>query len=666
MALTFKTPGVYVVEVQTPGPIEGVGTSTPAFVGKALAGDFRKPTKVTNWTQFINTFGIEKTILGQKQNDPYNASPRIYLAHAVRGFFDNGGTVCYVVRVGTGAKASLSLEDQAGSAPPTFALKVVAKQEGKIGENITVQVDPANIRSTKALQVPANTPITRSDPSRLKATVGDGKVFSVGDRVLLTEAAKTDTVSISKIEGNELTFETKLANDYGGGLIRIADLVVGQLTFRVEDTRDIGAGSIIHIRQGTSEEDIQVVGVAAGFEDPGKARPGFLTVQAPGLTKTYKMDQDVTVVTQEFTLTISGGIKVETFPNLSMEPTHSRYFFKVVADSALVTVELPEKPSPAAPPKNQPKVIAAGNLAGGANDDLTIKDPALFQKGIEALEPVDDVNIVCVPDSFDQGVQNAMIKHCEKMQDRFAILDPGPGLDTSADVGKGILWQVDFLSGSPRGFAALYYPRIFIPNPDPAVGGTIKVPPSGHIAGIYARSDTNRGVHKAPANESILGVLSLETVLTDADQGELNTHEKPVNVLRVFPGTAPIVWGARTISDQTAWRYVSTRRLFLFLEESIQEGTRFAVFEPNDLALWAKIKRVVSEFLTRVWRSGALFGATAQEAFYVKVDADLNPPNVRALGQVIIEIGVLVAFPAEFVIFRIGQKAGGAEVTELG
>ncbi len=660
MALAFKSPGVKIIEVQSPGPIEGVGTSTAAFVGPALAGDLFKPTKVVNWTQFANTFGLAKA--GQPVNDPYKASPRIYMPHAVRGFFDNGGTVCYIVRVGTAQKSSRLLADRDGG----NALLVSAKQDGVGGDSITIQVDDAHIQSTTVSRHNANIAGGASDTH---ITLDDASTFRVGERVLLDDGGgTTDTAVISSINTgtNEVTFAAAVSKTYTAGTIRTADLVAGQTEIYVEDTVGIELGSIIQVANAANDEMIAVVGVAAAATPAGNPRPGRLTLAAPGLANGYDMSADVAVETQEFTLTVTNGTDVETFENLSMEPGHSRYFADVV-DSDHVTVELPDPPSTAAPPENLPAVIAASPLQNGANDDLNSINEPLYQQGIDALERIDDVNMLCVPDAANGiidivTVQNAMIAHCTNMEDRFAILDPGPGLE--ALTGNTVLDQRNSISGSPRGFAALYYPQIIIPNPNPAVGGTVKIPPSGHIAGIYARSDASRGVHKAPANEPIQGVLALEQILTDAEQGELNINQ--VNVLRNFPGLGPTVWGARTISTETAWRYVSTRRLFLFLEESLQEGTRWAVFEPNDLALWGKLKRVVTGFLTRTWQSGALFGATPEEAFYVKVDEELNPPEVRQLGQVIIEVGVLPAFPAEFVIFRIGQKAGGADVTELG
>jgi phage tail sheath protein FI len=187
-------------------------------------------------------------------------------------------------------------------------------------------------------------------------------------------------------------------------------------------------------------------------------------------------------------------------------------------------------------------------------------------------------------------------------------------------------------------------------------------PPSGHIAGVMSRSDNQRGVHKAPANEPVRGAVDLAYTLNDTEQGALN--QRGINALRVFPGQPPLVWGARTLTDGTTWRYVNVRRLFSFVEDSILAGVRWAVFEPNNTGLWKGLERSIVEFLTRVWQSGALFGRTAAEAFYVKIDEELNPQAVRALGEVFVEIGMAPVRPAEYVVVRIGIQDGGARVNE--
>ena len=266
---------------------------------------------------------------------------------------------------------------------------------------------------------------------------------------------------------------------------------------------------------------------------------------------------------------------------------------------------------------------------------------------LERFAAIDEIALVAVPGATDAAIQTAVIDHCRNLGDRFAILD---GQDTADFTPATIQGQT-----GDSDHAAMYYPRIEVF--DPATGAPLTVPPSGHIAGIYARVDTLRGVHKAPANEVIRGALGVQHRLSRADQAGLNPDG--INVIRNLDGNVT-VWGARTLGGDAngEWKYVSVRRLFLFLRESIDQGTRWVIFEPNDPSLWARVTRNVSAFLTNVWRAGALFGATPQEAFYVRCDATNNPPEVRDLGQLVVEVGVAAVRPAEFLVFRISQWAG--------
>jgi uncharacterized protein len=272
---------------------------------------------------------------------------------------------------------------------------------------------------------------------------------------------------------------------------------------------------------------------------------------------------------------------------------------------------------------------------------------ASVTNALAGFNAIDEIAIVAVPGALGAAIQTAVLDHCEKTGDRFAILDGQR--ETTYTPAK--------IKGDVRdsNYGALYFPWIEVF--DPVTGGNDYVAPSGHLAGVYARVDTERGVHKAPANAVIRGALGVEKRLSKADQDGLNPDG--INVIRAFNGNIT-VWGARTLGGDAngEWKYISVRRLFLFLRESIDEGTQWVVFEPNTPDLWAKITRNITAFLTNVWRSGALFGNTAQEAFYVKCDAELNPPEVRDAGRVVTEIGVAVAKPAEFVIFRISQWGG--------
>jgi hypothetical protein len=288
---------------------------------------------------------------------------------------------------------------------------------------------------------------------------------------------------------------------------------------------------------------------------------------------------------------------------------------------------------------------------------VRITDVADLDAALAAFATIDEIALVAMPGNTADAVRDKLVAHCENVADRFAILD-GPA--SSDDLTE--LTDIPANGGiAPKNtdFAAWYFPWIKIFDPatklqTPAGDGSIDVPPSGHLAGIYARVDTERGVHKAPANEAIRGALNVSQPMSKADQDGLNP--KGVNCIRVLNGNI-YVWGARTVGgDANAdLKYINVRRTLLFLRESIDEGTQWVVFEPNEPGLWQKITRNVSAFLTNVWRAGALFGTTPQEAFYVKCDAETNPPELRELGQVVTEIGVAIVRPAEFVIFRISQ-----------
>jgi len=286
---------------------------------------------------------------------------------------------------------------------------------------------------------------------------------------------------------------------------------------------------------------------------------------------------------------------------------------------------------------------------GGSNCYvIRVTDMTDLSGPLATFEGIDDIAIVAAPGAQTKLQQDALANHCAKLADRVCVLD---GQRTPA--------TLDFpgVKGTTaeNQFAALYFPWIEVF--DPASKTNVIVPPSGHVAGIYARVDSTRGVFKAPANEPVLGALDVERQITRAQQELLNP--KGINIIRDFSGSIK-VYGGRTLGgdDNGDMRYISTRRYMSFLRESIDEGTQFVVFEPNSPALWQRIIRSVSDFLFNQWRDGALFGETEKKAFYVKCDEELNPPSVREAGQVITEIGVAIVKPAEFVIFRISQITG--------
>jgi phage tail sheath protein FI len=375
----------------------------------------------------------------------------------------------------------------------------------------------------------------------------------------------------------------------------------------------------------------------------------------------------------------------EAFDGLSLDPDSKRYVAKeevINGSSALIAVQDQRSAPVSAPtgysqmpqPTEAPQPLDQGGDDGltglAASDYVGTTTASGDRTGIVALEAVDEVNMLCIPDvmmSFGGGngslseedvelIQLDMIAHCEKLKDRFAILDPIKG----RTVQEVQAWRNDNLDSK---YAALYYPWIKVQDPIRAENGSTRlVPPSGHIAGIYARSDIERGVHKAPANEVIRGVVELERAITTGEQEILNPDG--INCVRAFPGRGIRVWGARTVSSDPEWKYVNVRRLFLYVEESIEEGTQWVVFEPNAEPLWQRVIRTISQFLTRVWRDGALMGITAEEAFFVKCDRTTMTQDDIDNGRLICLIGIAPVKPAEFVIFRIHQWQGGSEITE--
>ncbi|WP_329395424.1 phage tail sheath family protein [Streptomyces melanogenes] len=529
---SYLSPGVYVEEVASGSrPIEGVGTSVAAFVGLAPTGPLNEPTLVTNWTQYVAAFG--------------DFSDGYYLAHSVYGFFNNGGSAAYVVRVG-------------GSA------------DGAAGNGRSAASGPAAVAGASA-------------PAALPAA----------------EPAQLGTFAVTAIAAG--------AN--------------GPLTVEVADPEG----------EGPAERFRLIV------KDGGKQVETF-DVSAKKGNRSYVVTQ---VKEQSRLITVT-----ETAPSAQLARPENQ----------TVTLPAPPAPAPAVARDAGPDEAAHPGPAHYLGDSAD-------RTGFGGLEAIDEISMVAVPDlmaAYQRGaidlegvkaVQLGLIAHCELMGDRVAIIDPPPGQNAR----QIRVWRQE-TAGYDSKYAALYYP--WIKSFDPASGQSRLIPPSGHIAGIWARNDSERGVHKAPANEVVRGAVDLELQITRGEQDLLNPIG--VNCIRAFPGRGIRVWGARTLSSDPAWRYLNIRRYFNYLEESILIGTQWVVFEPNDHNLWARIRRNISAFLVNEWRGGALFGQSPSEAYYVKCDEETNPPESVDLGRVVCEIGIAPVKPAEFVIFRLAQFSSGS------
>jgi len=364
---------------------------------------------------------------------------------------------------------------------------------------------------------------------------------------------------------------------------------------------------------------------------------------------------------------LRNGKVEETFDNVTTKRGQTNVATVVSKQSKLIALE-DSRSGTLAMPRKDTVVPLTANLPvpRKLTTDQYVGD-TVSRTGISSFEAIDEITMVMVPDlmsAYQRGVidgdavkavQLAMIAHCELMSDRVAILDPPPGLNAQ----QIKEWRSEY-AGYDSKYATLYWPWLQVM--DPVSGSRFNLPPSGYVAGVWGRNDETRGVHKAPANEVLRGVIALQNTITRNEQELLNPLG--INCMRAFPAQGIRIWGARTLSSDPEWRYVNVRRLFNYIEESILNGTNWVVFEPNDEYLWESVQRVISAFLQRVWRSGALIGRSASEAFYVKCDEENNPPESRDAGNLIVEIGVAPVKPAEFVVFRISQMPQGAALEE--
>jgi uncharacterized protein len=365
---------------------------------------------------------------------------------------------------------------------------------------------------------------------------------------------------------------------------------------------------------------------------------------------------------------------IEVYDNLTPDDLSGNFYERRVngiSNLVELTRNGPARPANNAPENDQtispgqPPFLQNGNdgAAPIGLDDFKgnpLAEPGQ-KRGLAALEEIDEIAILCCPDEHifnNTQIAESLVEQCERLKDRFAIIQAPFAAPPIASHRPSVVSK----------YAAYYYPWLEVI--DPPTGVTLMIPPGGHVAGIYARSDIERGVHKAPANEVIRGLYvnqsdpasGLQLQISKGQQDILNP--RGVNVLRNFPGRGNLVWGARTTSLDPEWKYVNVRRLFIFVEESIEESTPWVVFEPNDEPLWARVRRAVSGFLTRLWMDGMLQGRTREEAYFVRCDRTTMTQDDIDNGRLIVLIGIAPVKPAEFVIFRIGQWAGGSEISE--
>ena len=520
------------------------------------------------------------------------------------------------MRISNAAAAQFTLTDRTVGKAPTVV--VTASQVGALGNSIVAtSAQSQALTSTVAFRHAAAI-VSATGTQVAFATTDDAAMFRPGDIVTI-DGYDADRATILLINGKTVTLSTPLPQALPGNSLRLASLLTAQgdrvIRFSVplpDDPTYLTSGTVLTISNTTHTETVIVQSVAREVINlVGPPLTTYRVTLRDPVANDYGLgpaDNALTAVSHEFDLTVVQGLITEVYQYLSIDPVSPRYFGSIVNNaSQLVTLAPAAPPDPNLPPDSLPDSLSS-NLAGGTDEVLSTLVPGDYQNGLDTLLNL-DVNIVAIPDRQDMTTQNMIVDHCQgippQFGNRFGILDSQLGAPIT---GPGsVADQIGPLMGNGSGYAALYYPWVLVPPAPPGAGGpppavtppNVLVPPSGHIAGMYARIDNSRGVHKAPAGleAALYGTIAVERLLGDTDQGLLNLAPYGVNVIRSFSGGQPTVWGARTnavAAGNTNWQYVNVRRLFIFLEQSISAGIRFAIFEPNNLELWGKLKRSIT------------------------------------------------------------------------
>lgn len=577
-----RAPGIYhEPNEQRVYPLELGRTGVPVFLGFTRRGPLDRPVKVTSEAQFVEVFG-----------EPMSEG---YLLPALRGFFDNGGDQCFVLRVAraqgdaeddVARRATMSVPDRAG-AP---ALVIEAQDEGAWGNGLRVT---------------------------LTGTQADGRTF-------LTRDAD---------EGDE-TLQVKSSHGFSSGMLVCVH----------DEARD--------------------------FWTWVTRTEGKLLTLAEPLPADFRSGAPTYVVPHTFSLTVRDYEREERFERLSMHGASPRFVERLVTDqSRLVRVRAlrPATPAALALPMDHTDARLEGGADGTSNpgpeDFIGYDRGPSERRGLHGLVEHPEIDVIALPDlmaAYERGraqdtprrrfrtlrdvevVQDAVITYCERTRSAFAVLDLPPG----ADHEEALRWRQQFDSAH----AAFYFPWVVT-----LIGARpVAVPPCGHVAGIISRLDREVGIHKAPANEVVDGVVDLSLLLQDDHLAELNSAG--VNCIRPFAARGIRIWGARTASSDPEWRFVNVRRTVSSISAAIERGTQWAVFEPNGPALWKRVTRSIVGFLVGLREKGMLSGSTPEEAFFVQCDDETNAPDDVDRGMMTTRIGLAVTRPVEFIVFRVTQR----------
>jgi phage tail sheath protein FI len=612
----YLAPGVFVEEIDSGSkPIEGVGTNTAAFIGYAKSGEFNKPTFISSWSDFCRVFGEEDEAIVKPLCDELGITP-IELISAKRA-----SRKSLIDFAQSSLMAAIRDREQSGQ-----------KHDGKC---------KSWPEFVKKYDIPLGSQ-PFSDDSYLAYAVR-GYYDNGGGRAYIVRIARQADLELYSYKPESTAPQ----------LARPASVALGPFNVKALDAGKKGNDTTLEVTH--AGDDGFTVKVTQGSKSE--------TLGTPNKPLTVDSFKDMK----------SKLIEVEAMGDVATATRPSEGVFNLTGGADASSTNVLALP-------------LSGEIANVSPEEF-VGDEAK-RSGMGGLTTIDDVNMVAIPDlmagAFRReslngsgstevlniteedkkrilAIQSELISYCERMGDRMAVIDAVPGLNPQ-EVRDMVRWAP---FSCDHGQAALYYPWIRV-NDKLHKGEQKFVPPCGHVMGVWARVGVERGVHKAPANEGLFGAVGLECMVTKGEQEILNPDG--INCIRAFPNTGIRIWGARTLATvgNPSWKYVNVRRLFNYLEKSMERGLQWVVFEPNDHDLWGRVRRNLSAFLFTEWKEGKLFGQTPDEAFYVKCDSETNPQEMIDLGRLYVEIGVNPVKPAEFVIVRIGQWAGGGETTEQG
>jgi phage tail sheath protein FI len=608
----YLAPGVYVEEVSFRSKsIEGVSTSTAGFVGPTRFGPVGgTPELLTSFEDFVRIYGgldDLRFVADAGGGTPTFEEPQLnYLANGVRAFFEEGGRRLFVSRV---------FNDQLGSlnAFAATSTDITSPTGPQIGLRARFPGAAGNIRVTFTIRATGN--VFRAGPPAELARVRDMDLVLIrpapagSDGLFLARSAVTGGI---ELRGAGAPALSAIAADATVRVLRLGVAVarpIPRTNSFADPPEDLGEFGLDPRRESDA--------LTLRFQDNPPRRIDALTIPF-AFTGLDNLPADP----EELPLALARELLGDIGAMLGDRSTGS------------VTYELI-----------------------GGNDGLEPDDES-YNAGFLVFEPVEDISIVAAPGysatfAADNdrvfAIQNALINHAERMKYRIAVLDTPPD--------ETPVTALDYRNKRSSKYAAMYYPWITVANP--AGEGRIDLPPSGFVAGIYARNDVERAVYKAPANEVVRLAIDFEQRISRGQQELLNPQG--LNCFRFFEGRGYLLWGARTISDDPEWKYVSLRRYFAYLERSIDRGTQWAVFEPNGPALWSNVRRTVEDFLLNEWQMGALLGDKPEQAFFVRCDRSTMTQNDLDNGRMVCLIGIAPVRPAEFVIFRIGQWTASSQ-----